>query len=253
MKKISLLLIIACAVLAGCASAPSAVPAIDGADISTIKSERIAVNYKVVSKQVNYIETLYRVLWLETKTSRQDFSGLWSADEDMTRYAVEALRAQGFNADSVHGAIPAPQLTAANSFLIGRAQADAQISHPEIAGTKLLPIPLYFGTWPKDAALETATGALRQKGYRYLVDMTAMDLYGNAAGYGMVIVTAQPNVRVVDLTTGKVVWNSNLNHMEVFQLGGDLKKLEENDLAKLKEGMKAGIAKLNFQALWGVK
>lgn len=253
MKKISLVLILACAALVGCASAPTAVPTVDGADISTIKSERIAVNYKVVSKQVNYIETLYRVLWLETKTSRQDFGGVWSADEDMTRYAVEALRAQEFNADSVHGAIPSAQMKAANDFLIGRAQADAQINHPEIAGTKLLPIPLYFGTWAKDAALETATGALRQKGYRYLIDMTAMDLYGNAAGYGMVIVTAQPNVRVVDLTTGKVVWNSNLNHMEVFQLGGDLKKLEENDLAKLKDGMKAGIAKLNFQALWGVK
>lgn len=253
MKRISAAIVFTSAILTGCATAPSAVPTVDGADISALKSERIAVNYKVVTKQVNYLETLYRVLWLETKTSRQDFGGLWSADEDMTRYTVEALRAQGFNADSVHGALAPAQVSAANGVLAGRALADANVHHPEIAGTKLLPIPLYFGTWPKAPALDAATAALQQKGYRYLVDMTAMDLYGNAVGYGMVNVAAQPNLRVIDLATNKVVWTSNLAHMEIFQLGGDLKKLEENDLAKLKEGMKAGIGKINFQALWGVK
>jgi hypothetical protein len=253
MKKTSAAIVFASVMLTGCATSPSAVPTVDGADISALKSEHIAVNYKVVTKQVNYLETLYRVLWLETKTSRQDFGGIWSADEDMTRYTVEALRAQGFNADSVHDALAPAQVAAANSVLVGRSLADARVNHPEIAGTKLIPIPLYFATWPTGAGLEAASAALQQKGYRYLVDMTAMDLYGNAVGYGMVNVAAQPNLRVIDLKTNKVVWNSNINHMEIYQLGGDLKKLEENDLAKLKEGMKAGIGKINFQALWGVK
>ena len=92
--------------------------------------------------------------------------------------------------------------------------------------------------------------ALQDKGVRYLVQLTAMDLNAAAPGYGMVTVTAAPNVRVLDLSQHKVLWTGYTLQPDLFQLGGDLKKLEVDNMAKVKEGMANGARKIDFAGLW---
>ena len=251
MKKLFQLALL-CAILAGCATTPNKIRALDGADISPLKTERVAVSYKLVDKRINYNEVLYRVLWLENKSSSQDFSGIWSADEDLTSYAMERLRAQGLKADSIYQAADGKSIDAANAVEAAIVRQNATTNHPNIAGAKLLPISLYFTDLPTERAFKDLAAQLRNKGYRYLIEMTAMDLTGNAIGYGGVVVAAQPNVRVIDLQLNKVVWSTNLGHSELYQLGGDLKKLEADDMAKTKGGLRAGIQKIDFSSLWGL-
>jgi hypothetical protein len=251
MKKLFQLALL-CAVVAGCATAPNKIPAVEGADIGPLKTERAALSYKLVDKRINYNEVLYRVLWVENKASSQDFSGIWSADQDLTDYAVERLRAQGLKADSIYQAVDAKTIDQANAVETAIVRQNATTNHPSVKGAKLLPIPLYFTDLPTEREFTTLATQLRSKGYRYLIEMTAMGLTGNAIGYGGVIVAAEPNLRVIDLQLNKVVWNANVGHSELYQLGGDLKKLEVDDMAKTKEGLRAGIQKINFSNLWGL-
>lgn len=240
-------------VLSGCATTPDKSAVIDGADISALRTERAVVSYKLIDKRINYSEVLYRVLWLENKSSAQDFSGIWSADRDLTSYALERLRAQGLNAESIYQVADTKSIDAVNALETTIVRQNATTPHPNIAGAKLLPIPLYFVDLPADQAFTNLTAQLRGKGYRYMIEMTAMDLIGNGVGYGGVVVAAQPNVRVIDLQSNKVAWNANLAHTEMYQLGGDLKKLEVDNMAKTKEGLRAGIQKIDFANLWGLK
>lgn len=251
MKKL-LQLALLCAILGGCAIAPNKISAVEGADITPLKTERAAVSYTLVDKRINYNEVLYRVLWLENKSSSQDFSGIWSADQDLTGYAVERLRAQGLKADSIYQAVDGKTIDLVNAVETTIVRQNATTNHPNIQGAKLLPIPLYFVDLPTERAFTALTAQLRSKGYRYLIEMTAMDLAANAIGYGGVLVAVQPNVRVIDLLLNKVVWNTNLEYGELYQLGGDLKKLEIDDMAKTKEGLRAGIYKIDFSKLWGL-
>lgn len=241
-----------CAILAGCAAAPTKIAAVDGADIAPLKTERAAISYKLVDKRINYNEVLYRVLWLESKSSSQDFSGIWPADQDLTGYAVERLRAQGLKADSIYQAVDGKTIDLANAVESAIVRQNATTNHPNIQGAKLLPIALYFNDLPTESAFTGLAAQLRGKGYRYLIELTAMDIIGNAIGYGGVVVAARPNVRVIDLALNKVVWNANLGHSELYQLGGDLKKLEVDEMAKTKEGLRAGINKIDFSKLWGL-
>lgn len=238
--------------LSGCASTPDRIATVDGADITPLKTERAVVSYKLVDKQINYHETLYRVLWLESKSSSQDFSGIWTADQDLSSYAAERLRMQGLNVDSIYHSIDAQSINAVNTVEAAITRRNATTSHPDIASVKLLPISLYFGDLPNERAFTDLAIQLRAKGYRYLIEMTAMDVTGNAIGYGGVTVIAQPNLRVIDLNSNKVVWNANLFHSELYQLGGDLKRLEADSMAKTKEGLRAGIQKIDFTSLLGL-
>lgn len=237
--------------LGGCATQEK-IAAVPGETFQPAKSEKIAISYSLVSKRINYLETLYRVLWLETKTSSQDFSGIWSADSDLTRDVVNRMHQQGFTADSVYDAVPEELISAANKSLAADCLAEAAADHPEIPGTKMPPIADFFIADRQNAELNTLNAALKDKGYRYLVQLTAMDVYGNAVGYGMVIVAAYPNARVIDLQTNRVVWNQQLGHQEVYQLGGSLKALEANDMSKTKDGLAAGVNKIDFATMWGL-
>lgn len=251
MKKL-IQLVMMCAILAGCAVAPNKIAAVEGADIASLKTERVALSYKLVDKRINYKEILFRVLWVENKASSQEFSGIWSADPDLSGYAVERLRALGLKADSIYQAVDGDTINQANAVETAIVRENATTNHPSVKGAKLLPIALYFSDLPTERAFTTLATQLRSKGYRYLIEMTAMDVTGNAIGYGGVIVSAEPNVRVIDLQLNKVVWNANLGHGELYQLGGDLKKLEIDDMAKTKEGLRAGIQKIDFSSLWGL-
>lgn len=245
-------LTLTCLVLSGCATAPDKIATVAGADISPLKTERTAVSYQLIDKRINYDEVLYRVLWLENKSSAQDFSGIWSADQDLTDYVVERLRQQGFTADSIYQAAGEKTVTLAKAaerdYVLQNATA-----HPGKPGTKLLPIPLFFTEMPADRAFTDLATELRGKGYRYLVQMTAMNLFGNAQGMGVVIVGAETNMRVIDLHAKKVVWNAKSYPGELYHLGGDLKQLEIDGMAKTKAGLRTGIQKMDFSGMWGMK
>lgn len=232
----------------GCAS-PSIQP-VAGESLAALKTEKIAVSHTLVAQRINYIETLYRVLWLETKTSSQDFSGLWQPDADLSGFSASRLRQQGFAADPVHKAADNALVEAANKEWAQAILAAAQ-PNPQFSESKLLPLPAFFLNPPAGDGYQALASSLRDKGYRYLVQLSSMDIHGNAPGYGMVLVGQNPNTRVVDLQSGKVVWSTGLFLAEVYQLGGDFKALEIDGMKKTKEGLAAGIHKIDFASLWG--
>jgi hypothetical protein len=232
--------------LAGCANQPAKFATLNGESLAPMRTEKVAVSYSLATKKINYLETLFRGLWLESKTSSQDFSGIWSADRDLTSYTVPVLRNQGLNAVSAYDVVDAAVIQAANDEFGMRLYNEAETEHPEIKGTKLLPNPNYFARPVDSQKSLTLIEQLKAMGFRYLVQLTAMDIYGNAIGYGAVVVMAQPNVRVIDLNSGKVAWSVNYTHSEIYQLGGDLKKLEIDSMARTKEGLQVGIAKLQI-------
>ena len=193
------------------------------------------------------------MLWLESHTSSQDFSGLWQPDRDLSSYAVARLREQKIDAKSVHEIVDAPLLEAADKQLSRFCIERSTQEHKEIAGVKILPDPNAFLETPQHPDYAALWDKLSQSGYAYLVELTAMDLYGNAIGYGGVTVSAFPNLRVIDLRKRKVIWSVQGRHAEIYQLGGDLKKLEEDGMSKTKDGLKTGIGKLDFAAMWGLR
>lgn len=239
-------------VLTGCATNPVR-KNVDNADISPLAKERVAVSYHVIYPRINYTEVLYRVLWLENKASTQDFAGIWSPDHDLSGYATERLRAQGFHADNIYDLISGPEIADANRDVSNAAVQNATMSHPQLPQTKLLPAEIFFSEPPTQTDFKPLSDALSRKGYRYLMQFTAMDLTANAVGYGMVTVVGVPNLRLIDLQTNKVVWVSHVAHAEAYQLGGNLARLEENGMAKTKEAMKLGIGKLDFIKLFEVQ
>jgi hypothetical protein len=195
---------------------------------------------------------LYRVVWLETKTSTQDFSGIWNPDEHLSASAAAKLRQQGFTASSIYDALDANAITSENQTWSALLVANATRPHPTIASAKLIPTREFFLDSQATTTLRPLTALLREKGFRYLVQMSAMDINGNAPGYGMVVVGADPMIQVVDLNTGKIIWAGPTFQSELYQLGGDLKALEIDGMKKTKEGLAAGIAKINFEDMWGL-
>jgi len=131
------------ALLVGCAT-PGVAP-VAGESLEPLKSEKIAVSYSLVSKRINYVETLYRVLWLETKASSSDYSGLWGSSEaDMTDMAVARLRQQGYSAQAVKGIIDRSVLDAANQELGKDMVAKSAGVHPTVTDAKLPPPAAFF-------------------------------------------------------------------------------------------------------------
>ncbi|MEC5387937.1 hypothetical protein VVD49_19545 [Uliginosibacterium sp. H3] len=249
MKTLSLYLL-ALLFLSGCAIGPTEA---EREAIKPVRSAKIAVNYSLAAKRINYTETLYRVLWLETKTSSQDFSGIWSPDQEITTHVTTTLRKQNFGADSVYEVVSPSVIEAANRRTTRDVTNNASGAHPQIAGTKLIPYEAFFKKAPTSAEFLALAEDLKKKNYRYFLELTAMDLYGTAIGYGMVTVAANPHARVIDLQTNEVIWSQQLSHQELYQLGGDLKKLEENSMSKTKEGVGAGIGRWDFMSLWNFK
>ncbi|QRY79361.1 hypothetical protein JVX91_27995 [Pseudomonas sp. PDNC002] len=239
--------------LSGCTYHQQQVAAVEGKTFQPDKTQRIAVSYNLVSKRINYVETLYRVLWLETKTSSQDFSGVWSPDRELSADLASRLHQQGFTADSVFDVVAPEVVNAANDSLAADCLTQASGDHPAMPGVKLPPIADFFLADRQNTELNKLTGELRGKGYRYLVQLTAMDIYGAALGFGAVGISAFPNARVIDLQSNEVVWNTPLVHGEDFQSGGgSLKALEVDGMAKTRAGMATSINRLDFAAMWGL-
>jgi hypothetical protein len=236
--------------IGGCAT--TTVAPVAGESLQGLRSERIAVSYTLAEKRINYNETLFRLVFLENKSSSQDFSGFWNADTDLSSYLAKRLGEQGFTADSIYQATDKTLIESANAVWSKAIVAASSKTHPTIPSGKLPPATEFFLSPPTEDALRALLTSLREKGYRYLLQLTAMDIYGNAPGYGMVLVSAEPYGRVIDIQSGNVVWVAQLRHGEAYQLGGDLKALETEGMAKAKAGLAAGIGKLDFANLWGL-
>ncbi|MDM0078900.1 hypothetical protein QTH90_31155 [Variovorax sp. J2P1-59] len=247
------LIFIFTAVLAGCATQNIGKP-IGGADITPLRTKKIAVSYQFVHKRINYSETLYRVFWLEYVNSTQDFGGIWPADKDMSELVAKRLRDQGFQADSIYVVaqpekIVAEQKSLAAKVLQHEMETKGKTAKP--AGSQvILPEKLFEGP-PSAPEYFSLADELSGKGFGYLAEFTAVDLQGAAPGYGTVGVFSYPTLRIVDLRTNKVVWVQNVRHWDVAQLGGDLRKLEEDGMRRTKDGMRASMSKLDFLAMWG--
>jgi hypothetical protein len=238
-------------VLAGCASNPTT-PPVAGANIDALKTEKIAVSYQLVAKRINYSEVLFRGVFLENRASTEDFSGVWQADKDLTGYIVARIKSQGFAAESVYAVANNDVIVAERRSVASKTGEQAALLPVVRTATSNIPPATFFEVMPRSPEYTALASALRAAGYRYLAEFTSMDIRAAAPGYGLVMVAGDPNLRIIDLQTDKVVWTRNLRHFESFQLGGDLKKLEENNMARTKDALRAGMDKLDFVRLWGV-
>lgn len=238
------------ALLAGC----STVPAQPGeSQLADLAAAPIAVSYQLVAKRINYSEVLYRVLWLENTSSARDFSGLWAADEDLTVYVAARMTRLGFQATSAYQLARRESVTAYSDATALAAVRDSAFLRSTDSPQAAIPPAMFFEKTLRTPEFGTLAQELRAKGYRYLAEFTSMDLAASAPGLGVVVVAAAPNLRVVDLHNGRVLWSQNLVHAEPYQLGGDLRKLEADGMRKTKEALQAGIERIDFINLWGVR
>jgi hypothetical protein len=231
--------------LGGCASGP--IPPVAGESLQGLRTERIAASYTLAEPKISYQEQLYRVLWVESKVSSQDFSGVWTPDPDLSNDLASQLKTEGFSADSVY-LVADKTLVESAAGVWAKATLDAPTAmHPTMTTSKLLPAIAYFGESPKDEANLALMKSLREKGYRYWVQLISMDL--RALSTSFVIVEVAANSRVIDLQSGKVVWTTYVSASSFA--GNDLKALETDGMKKTKEAMKENIGKMKFASLWG--
>lgn len=228
--------------LGACASAPVNRISIDQS--KDIRAEKVAVGSMVVEKKINYIETLYRVLWLETKSSSMEFGGIWNPDDEFTGLVTKSLRGLDINSEALSSIVAPEVMESYRSALTADYLAHSTGKHPQIAGVNMAPAKTYFEQYPQYNEFEAVRDALLGAGYSYLFEYLGSDVYGNAPGYGMVVVTMPSQLRIIDLKKKTVAWSHIAFTHEVYQMGGNLKKLEENNLAKLKEALDVGIKKV---------
>lgn len=244
---------LACVVLAGCATAHAPIAPVGGASVVPLAREKIAVSYQLVDKRLRYSEVLFRLLWLDERASMQDFSGIWQPDRDLTDDAVERMRQQGFMADSVYAVADRAAIEANNRQTAALARRGMPSSPKGYGALIRTPPASVFEEAPTSAEFKSLARQLQDKGYRYLAELTGMHLAASAPGYGMVIVAAGPNLRFIDLRTGRVIWTANLSYGDAYQLDGDFRKLEANNMQLLKAILRVSIAKVDFVELLGVK
>ncbi len=171
----------------------------------------------------------------------------------MTGYLVSRLREQGLKAESVYDITDPSIVILANEQYARDCILHSRGDNPEINGAKLLPSDEYFQTPRGDAEYLRLADNLKSMGYRYLVELTAMDISAQAPGLGSVEIIAKPNARVINLRTNSVVWTTQFIHSAQYFMGGDLHALEQNNMAKTKEGLIAGINRLDFLSAWGMR
>ncbi|MEJ2620298.1 MAG: hypothetical protein P8163_08545 [Candidatus Thiodiazotropha sp.] len=197
----------------------------------------------MVNKKVNYHELLYRVLWLETNTTSLDISGLWNPDVELTVTVNDELLNGGINAYELFSIVNDKDIL--ESYKHGLANDYAQHYsgiHPKMPHVNLPPKADYLAEYPTYDGFEELSSKLVDSGVNYLFEYLAPDVYGKAAGLGLVIVKMPSQLRVIDLLNKKVIWfDPDANAIEGFQLGGDFHALEVNNLALLKQGIINGM------------
>jgi hypothetical protein len=185
-----------------------------------LKSEKIVVRYTLTTKKIQYSETLYRGFWAKTNTATRDISGVWQPDRDLSEYLASSITKHGYKAVSVYDIIP-----------------EELVGNIEQSNKK--------GVTPLQ-------DSLNKMGYKYLFELTAMNLNGAAEIGGLIWIGASPKARLIDLDNSRVVWTDQFQHYERYQFGGNLRALEVDGMRKAKEGIRFGIDKIDFATIWSV-
>jgi hypothetical protein len=253
MTKRILPAVLLCAALAGCATTRAPIPAVGGESLVPLVREKIAVSYQLVDKHIGYAEVLYHGLWVRRHAAAPDFSGIWQPDREMTDYLATRLRQQGFMADSAYVLANADAIEAHTRQTAALARRTALTTPADNPYIRLPPTTTAFEDPVNTAEFRKLAGQLQARGYRYLAEFTSMNLISAAPGYGLIILGDGPNLRFIELATGRVIWSGNAVYAETYQLGGDFRRLEQNDLQGLKYGLRFAVSKLDFVGLLGVK
>lgn len=209
-----------------------------------LRSAKIATNYFMAEKNINYSETLYRVLWLDTKTSKMDFGGIWQPEDDLTLTVNNAIKKMGLQSEPITAIIDSELIAAYREGLKKDYLANLSSDASQTQGKWMVPKKEYIKKYPAFPEFDKISAALLEKGYKYLFEYLSGDIYGTAPGYGMVIVNMPSQLRLINLESKSVILSDLTITHELYQLGGDFKKLEENNLEKLKEAVTVGAGKM---------
>lgn len=218
----------------GCA--PKSLTVFHDEDKENFKSSKVASSYYMVQKNVNYSEVLYRVLWVENRSSSMDFSGIWQPDGELSLLVNNQLREVSINAIRITELIDKKVL---DEYYFAQVNPDFQ---PYISGvSSKTPVTEYLNKYPTYTGFEKIRNKLLEKNVRFYFEVLSSGAYGNAIGFGTVIAGATAYMRIIDLEHKKVLWSAAPLANKFNQIAGDLNKLEENNLALLKEGVKFGL------------
>lgn len=238
---------------AGCATPSSRTTPEATSVFQDLKSEKIAVKYTLATKRIYFSESLYRVFWITNQRTSRDFSGVWEPDSDLSEYTAASISGQGYNAVSAYKVVTDGSIIGSESNTLTENCFHAPLPGDQgpgvVGGKTMLDCFMAINNEKEFLAL---SDNLKNKGYKYLLELRAEDLSAGAPGFGTVSMRSTPYARLVDLTNNKVVWTALLWQHATFQLSGDLRKLEVNEMSKTKEGLRVGINKINFAALWAV-
>lgn len=223
--------------LAGCAATkPKPTPE----TLSALKSKKVAITTFAPEKNIFYMETLYRVLWLEYTNNTVSYDGLWEIEKDLTPLYAEGFQKFGVNATPYFSdTLKSYQSEFTKSYTsapkVGYSDIEKAVGGPNIDFYKSV------------TSLKTFPELMKQlqgDHYDYLIELYIPKLFGNAPSFGMVVVGTSATMNLIDVNSNTVLWSGPLPpSSEVYQLGGDLHALEKDNLKLLKEGVTAGIKK----------
>lgn len=236
MKKTSIFIALLLALfIQGCAQKNA--PTMLDEDKERFKSGHVATSYYMLHKTVNYSEVLYRVLWVENRSSSMDFSGIWKPDNELSVLVNKQLTKRGINATEISDFIDKNKL---NEYYYSQISTDFE---PYISGVNsTTPVTEYLNKYPNYSGFEKVRITLLKNNIRYYFEVLSSGTYGNAIGFGTVIAGSTAFMRIIDLEKKKVVWVAVPLANKFHQIGGDLNKLEENNLALLKESVRLGLS-----------
>ena len=235
MKRVVLLIVLA--LFTGCVN-PNFIEPVK------IKKDKMAVSFILLKKNIKYSETLYRVLYLETKSSVRDISGVWDIDKDLSLFTNKMLLKKGNLSTDIYSILDENTLSSYRNGLIVDYFKD--IKSRELEPGIVIPAKTkqYLLTYPKNNKFKILREKLLSKGVTYLFEYIAPFIDASAPGYGMVMIGMTSNLRIINLKTEKVEWVDTNRIFENYQLGGNLKKVEENNLELLRKSIKSNIEKL---------
>lgn len=240
MQKIGVSLILVLLFVTGCA-----VSKVSETDLTKLKTSKIATSFLIAEKKLHYREVLYRVLWLDTKTASMDFSGAWDLELELSNLVNESVVALDIDSYEISDII-----TENNVLSMYRAGlkkdyiSNSPGQNKVISATALHPTDEYFLRYPEYDEFDRLRKHLLDKGVSYLFEFLSPYILGHAPGYGLVFVTMPTQIRIIDLNNKSVIWTVSDFAVKTYQLGGDLMKLEENNLAKLKEAITYGMNRI---------
>ncbi|WP_028862582.1 hypothetical protein [Psychromonas aquimarina] len=247
MKVANTLIILFVLFITGCVSTSQ----IEETDLANMQTSKVATNFFIANERIHYTETLYRVLWLETKTSSMDLSGIWDSKTDILNLVDESVSSLGINSLKISNTGTDDELLRDYVAGLNKDYDSNSIEIPETPETKLQPSSSYFSKYPTYNEFENLRISLLNNGVDFLFEYLSPEIYGNAIGYGIVQIIMPSQLRIIDLKNKKVIWNYSGIAVEQYQLGGDLKELEKNNLAILKKGIRAGVTNVLSKDLHG--